>query len=93
MACSLERQKQIVEAAKSEYKRLAELQKQGYDSDLENSIYDIQEAMNNMRAIIYKKPENIVQTEVTSIDESFINELNNNTPKDGKVKIQILSGL
>ena len=93
MACSVERQKQIVEAAKSEYKRLAELQKQGYDSDLENDIYDIQEALNNMRAIAYRKPENIVQAEVTPIDQMFINELNNNKPKDGKVSIQIMSGV
>ena len=91
MACSIERQKQIVEAAKSEYKRLAQLQKQGYDSDLENDIYDIAEAMNNMRAIIYKKPENIVESEVTPIDETFINELNNNKPKDGKANIQIMN--
>src|SRR5574344_184459 len=93
MACSIERQKQIVEAAKSEYKRLAQLQKQGYDSDLENGIYDIAEAMNNMRAIVYKKPENIVESEVTPIDEIFINELNNNKPKDGKVNIEVLSGV
>ena len=76
MACSIQRQKQIVEAAASEYKRLAALRDQGYDSDLENDIYDIEEAMNNMRAIAYKKPENIVESEVTPIDEMFINELN-----------------
>lgn len=93
MACSIERQKQIIEAAASEYKRLAALRKQGYDSDLENDIYDIEEAMNNMRAIVYKKPENIVESEVTPIDETFINELNNNTPKDGKVNIEVLSGV
>ena len=93
MACSIERQKQIVEAAKSEYKRLAQLQKQGYEEDLENDIYDIAEAMNNMRAIVYKKPENIVESEVTPIDESFINDLNNNKPKDGKASIQIISGV
>ena len=93
MACSVQRQKQIVEAAKSEYKRLAELQKQGYDSDLENDIYDIEEAMNNMRAIAYKKPENIVESEITPIDEMFINELNSNNPKDNKVNIKVLSGV
>ena len=93
MACSIERQKQIVEAAKSEYKRLAQLQKQGYDSDLENDIYDIAESMNNMRAIAYRKPENIVQAEVRPIDQMFINELNNNKPKDGKVNIEVLSGV
>ena len=93
MACSVQRQKQIVEAAASEYKRLAALRDQGYDSDLENDIYDIVEAMNNMRAIIYKKPENIVESEVTPIDEMFINELNSNNPKDGKANIKVLSGV
>ena len=93
MACSIQRQKQIVEAAKVEYKRLAALRNQGYDSDLENDIYDISETMNNMRAIIYKKPENIVESEVTPIDEMFINELNSNNPKDNKVDIKVLSGV
>lgn len=93
MACSIERQKQIREAAASEYKRLAALREQGYDSDLENDIYDIEEAMNNMRAIVYKKPENIVQAEPEPIDQVFINELNRNNPKDGKAKITILSGV
>ena len=93
MACSVQRQKQIVEAAASEYKRLAALKDQGYDSDLENDIYDIAEAMNNMRAIAYKKLENIVESEVTPIDEMFINELNSNNPKDGKANIEVLSGV
>lgn len=93
MACSIERQKQIREAAASEYKRLVTLREQGYDSDLENDIYDIEEAMNNMRAIVYKKPENIVQAEPEPIDQVFINELNRNNPKDGKAKITILSGV
>lgn len=93
MACSIERQKQIVEAAKVEYKRLAALRDQGYDSDLENDIYDIEEAMNNMRAVVYKKPENIVESEVTPIDEMFINDLNSNNPKDGKANIKVLSGV
>ena len=93
MACSIERQKQIREAAAREYKRLAALRKQGYDSDLENDIYDIEEAMDNMRAIAYKKPDNIVESEVTPIDQTFINELNKNKPKDGKANIQIMSGI
>lgn len=93
MKCSIDKQKQLIEAAKIEYRRLEDLQKQGYEEDLENGILDIQEAMNNMRAIIYKKPENIVVSEVQQVDEMFINELNRNNPKDGKVKIQILSGV
>ena len=93
MACNIEKQNQIIEAAKVEYKRLAALKEQGYEEDLENGILDIQEAMDNMRAIAYKKPQNIVVSEVQQVDEMFINELNNNNPKDGKVKIQILSGV
>ena len=91
MACSIQRQNQIVESAKVEYKRLAALKEQGYEEDLENGILDIQEAMDNMRAVIYKKPQNIVESEVQVVDEMFINELNKNNPKDGKVKIQVLS--
>ena len=93
MACSIEEQNALVEAAKSEYKRLADLKNQGYEQDLENNIYDIEEAMNNMRAVIYRKPENIVESEVQVIDEMFINELNRNNPKVGKAKITILSGV
>jgi len=59
MACSIEKQNQIKEAAKIEYKRLAALRDEGYDSDLENDVYDIAEALDNMRAIIYGKVENI----------------------------------
>ena len=93
MACSIEKQNQIIEAAKVEYKRLAALKEQGYEEYLENGILDIQEAIDNMRAIAYKKPQNIVVSEVQQVDEMFINELNRNNPKDGKVKIQILSGV
>lgn len=93
MKCSIARQKQIVESAKAEYKRLTDLQKQGFEDNLENDILDIQEAMDNMRAIIYRKPENIVESEPESVDEMFINKLNSNNPKDGKVKLMILSGI
>jgi hypothetical protein len=93
MVCSIQQQKQIVEAAKVEYKRLADLQKQGFEDDLENNILDIQEAMDNMRAIIYRKPENIVQTNYETVDSMFINELNNNNPKDNKVNIKVLNGV
>lgn len=93
MKCSIAKQNQIREAAKVEYKRLAALKEQGFEEDLENGIQDIQESMDNMRAIIYKKPQNIVQSEYTRLDDSLITELNNNNPKLGKVKIHVVKGI
>jgi len=66
MACSIEKQNQIKEAAKIEYKRLAALRDLGYDSDLDNGIYDINEALDNMRAIVYSKVENVNVKDVES---------------------------
>jgi hypothetical protein len=94
MACSKEKQKQLVEAAKLEYKRLADMQKQGYEEDLENDVLDIQESMDNLRAVIYKKPERIVVSEPKQLDAGWINELNTNKPKlDNKVPITIVGGV
>ena len=59
MRCSIEKHQQLVDAAKIEYRRLVELQKHGYEEDLENNILDIQEAMDNMRAVMQRKPEKI----------------------------------
>ena len=65
MRCSIEKHQQLVDAAKIEYRRLAELQKQGYEEDLDNDILDIQEAMDNMRAVMQRKPEKIKVTQPT----------------------------
>lgn len=59
MACSIEEQKQLVEAAKVEYKRLADLQSQGYDVDEDNGILDIESAMKDMHAIIQRRPDKL----------------------------------
>lgn len=90
MACSIEKQKQLIEAAKIEYRRLADLKKQGYEEDIENGIEDIAEAMSNMHAIILKKPEKIKYKK--SVDEMQVNALNNNKPKDGNKPITVVSG-
>lgn len=90
MACSIEKQKQLIEAAKVEYKRLADMQKQGYDEDLDNGIVDIAEAMSNMRAIMQRKPENITMSK--AVDEAVVNKLNSNKPMVGKAPITVVSG-
>ncbi len=93
MGCNKERQQQLVEAAKIEYRRLAELMRQGYEEDLENDILDIQEAANNMRAVIYKKPERIIVSESKQLSAGWISELNANNPKINNTKIKIVNGV
>lgn len=78
MACSIEEQKQLVEAAKAEYKRLADLQKQGYDVDEDNGILDIESAMKDMHAIIQRRPDKLDAFKGTDKPELLANMLKAN---------------
>ena len=78
MACSIEEQKQLVEAAKAEYKRLADLQKQGYDVDEDNGILDVQSAMKDMHAIIQRRPDKLAAFKGTDKPELLANMLKAN---------------
>lgn len=90
MACDVVRMRQLIEVAKKEYRRLADLKSQGYEQDLDSGILDIDEAMREMHAIAQKRPDKLLERE--SVDSMFINELNNNRPKDGKKPITVISG-
>lgn len=78
MACSIEEQKQLVEAAKAEYKRLADLQSQGYDVDEDNGILDIESAMKDMHAIIQRRPDKLDAFKGTDKPELLANMLKAN---------------
>ena len=63
MGCDIVKKKQLIEAAKKEYKKLAKLKKQGKGSP------EIQAAMDNMHAIAQNRPDKInvsKDTETTS---------------------------
>jgi len=91
MGCSLIERKQLVEAAKKQYIRLRDLKDQGYDEDVEEGVLDIDIALKDLHAIIQERPDKISVRE--PIDSVFINELNNNNPKDGKKPLTIVSGV
>ena len=78
MSCSVEEQKQLVEAAKVEYKRLADLQSQGYDVDEDNGILDIESAMKDMHAIIQRRPDKLDAFKGTDKPELLANMLKAN---------------
>ena len=78
MACSIEEQKQLVEAAKVEYKRLADLQSQGYDVDEDNGILDIESAMKDMHAIIQRRPDKLDAFKGTDKPDLLVNMLKAN---------------
>ena len=91
MACSITKQKQIKEAARTEYSRLEDLLSQGYVADDLNGIPDIKAAMENMSAIESEKIEKVVDTGEL-ISEEVILELNMNSPRVGGKPIHIVSG-
>lgn len=83
------------EVASNEYKRLANLKRQGYEADSENGIENIVDAMKDMRTIYQtaKKPKvsNQDMQVREEVNEVTINALNKEQPKlDGKAPIEIL---
>jgi hypothetical protein len=94
MKCSIAKQNELKEAAKLEYKRLAELYKDGVEDDLGSDVLDIESTLDNLKAIIQSKPEKIKVVKPKQLTAGWISELNRNAPKlDNKVPIQIVSGV
>ena len=92
MGCSITERRHLAEVARTEYKRLRDLASQGYTEDAENGIYDIEEAMENMKAIIYNRPE-LMSDPGEAISTDIINTLNNNNPRRRNAPVTVVNGV
>lgn len=91
MACSIKEQEDIRKQAASEYKRLAKMQEQGYTEDLENDVYDIDQTMSNLKAIVNRKPENIqfdeADTESHTVETNLLKAMLQSNGNDGTLAL------
>jgi len=63
MACSIETQRLIKDAAKEQMKRLRKLQQEGFVTDTEQDNLDIEEALDVLKSIIQGKPEGVQEVD------------------------------
>lgn len=94
MACSIERHESIIGAAKLERDRVKALLDQGYIEDEVNDIPDLQEAYNNMQAIISKNIESIskIKDPGRAVSNEALTELNMNNPRVQGKPVFVVSG-
>ena len=94
MACSIERHESIIGAAKLERDRIKNLLDQGYTEDEVNDIPDLQEAYNNMQAIISKNIDEIskIKDPGKAVSNDVLTELNLNNPRVQGRSVFVVSG-